>query len=365
MPDSRTVRADVVDDTAEVTDPRDDAPRDDGLVRLAEVTGLDWSPLQYDDLEEVSGLLTAIEHFDDPEARHSLEELQETYASAHIPPSEQAAIGRLPAGQVVAYGWNLLSPSDVEVRRVFLTGGVHPGFRGRGIGRALLQWQMERGRRYDRATRREGYGPLQHTCFAEEDLGAHRELLAHAGFTPRRWSVDMSLIFGPALAEPTVPDGVDLVGFAPDDGDEVRRCHNECFAEKPGARPVDARTWQRSLDRSSFHPDWSWVARDRSSGRIIGYALNSGYESDWQAQGHSEGWTDFFGVLPSWRRRGVAVALLQRSMASFRRAGLDGAGLGVDFFDETSGRALYERVGYTAGRTTMLYALSEEPPITH
>lgn len=329
------------------------------LAGLSAATGLDWSLLRYEDLDEVSGLLTAIEHFDDPESIHHLEDLQETYRSAAIPPAEQAAVGRLPEGQVVAYGWNLLSPGDVEVRRVYLTGGVHPGFRDQGHGKALLGWQLNRARAWDRATREDGFGPLELTCFAEDHLPAAHRLLTGVGFTPRRWSVDMSLVFGPKLDAPQVPEGIEIIGFDHSFSDEVRVCHNACFAEKPGAKPVDSATWTESVSGPNFHPEWSWLARDTDSGQIIGYALNSGYESDWEAQGHSEGWTDRFGVLASHRRRGVARALLLTSMASFRRAGLDGAGLGVDFFDTSAGRGLYERVGYTAGRTTTLYALTE------
>lgn len=343
----------TVDDAPGVTEAEAD------LAALASATGLEWSLLQYEDLPEVSGLLTAIEHFDDPEAVHQLEELQETYRSAEIPPAEQAAIGRLPEGEVVAYGWNLLSPGDVEVRRVYLTGGVHPGFRDQGHGRALLNWQLGRARAWDRATRQDGFGPLEPTCFAEDHLPAAHRLLTGAGFTPRRWSLDMSLVFGPEIETPQIPEGIEMIPYDPAVSDEVRICHNACFAEQPGARPVEPQTWADSVSGPSFHPEWSWLARDTDSGQIIGYALNSGYESDWEAQGHSEGWTDRFGVLASHRRRGVARALLLTSMASFRRAGLDGAGLGVDFFDDSSGRALYEQVGYTAGRTTMLYALTE------
>ncbi|MCW2810356.1 MAG: family N-acetyltransferase, partial [Friedmanniella sp.] len=76
------------------------------------------------------------------------------------------------------------------------------------------------------------------------------------------------------------------------------------------------------------------------------YALSSAYEQDWQAQGFSQGWTDRLGVRPEWRGRGIASALLYRSMQSFRAAGLDAAGLGVDADDEKGAVRLYEQLGY-------------------
>lgn len=36
-----------------------------------------------------------------------------------------------PSGDVVAYGWNHPQHADVSLRRVLLTGTVHPDWRGR------------------------------------------------------------------------------------------------------------------------------------------------------------------------------------------------------------------------------------------
>lgn len=323
---------------------------------LGDEAGLEWRPLDRDTLAEVSGLLTAIEHYDEPGDRHSLEQLQAAYRDAARPPEQSALVGRLPGGQVVAYGWNYVQPDDISPRRVYLTGGVHPGFRGSGIGRTLLTWQMERAREYDRDTRQPEFGPLQQICFVDDHLVDRRDLLHAAGFTPVRWSVDMTMVFGPELPDAAWPSEVDLVEYQPEFSEQVRQCHNRCFAAKPMAQPVGERAWQRSLQRDSFKPEWSWIARDASTDTIIGYALNSGYESDWSEQGHSEGWTDRLGVLPEHRGRGIAGALLHASIQSFRRAGLEGAGLGVDLFHATNGRGVYERVGYHAARTTIMYA---------
>lgn len=331
-----------------------------GPVVLGDDAGLEWRPLDFDALAEVSGLLTAIEHYDEPGDRHTVEQLQDAYRGANRPPGESALLGRLPGGQVVAYGWNYVEPDDISPRRVYLTGGVHPGFRGQGIGRTLLAWQMDRARAYDAETRQPEFGPLRQICFVDDHLVDRRNLLHAAGFTPVRWSVDMTMVFGPELTDHAWPSGVELLPYDPSMSEQVRQCHNRCFAEKPMAQPVPQDVWDRSVRRSTFHPEWSWVARDVATDALIGYAMNSGYESDWTEQGHSEGWTDRLGVLPEHRGRGIAGALLQSSILSFRRAGLEGAGLGVDLFHPTTGRGVYERVGYHASRTTIMYVHTDD-----
>lgn|GEM_PF-355221 len=336
-----------------------DADPDEGLRALSEVTGLDWRWLAEDDLPGVSGLLTAIELLDEPTERHSLEELQEAWAGGAMADGD-AVVGRLPGGEIIAYAWNFPDPAPVDAeRRRYLTGGVHPGFRQQGIGRAVLDWQISRAARSGDST--------QLVCFVDDHLSDQRELLTLADFRPVRWSSDMVLSFAdtPVQPEPDLPSGIEILRYEPSLAEAVRDCHNACFAEHPMSKPVGSEAWHASLAREAARPEWSWVARDTATGMVVGYALNSddsGNDPEPVAEDEDpptrEGWTDRLGVLPSRRGHGIAAALLLRSMADFRTAGLDGAGLGVDFFDATSGRSLYHRVGYHAARTSIMFVRS-------
>ncbi len=69
-------------------------------------------------------------------------------------------------------------------------------------------------------------------------------------------------------------------------------------------------------------------------------------EADWEATGVREGWVGQLGVRRAWRRRGLATALLVRSMEAFRAAGLEAATLGVDTENPTGALGIYERVGF-------------------
>jgi mycothiol synthase len=51
------------------------------------------------------------------------------------------------------------------------------------------------------------------------------------------------------------------------------------------------------------------------------------------------------GVRRPWRRRGVALALLQHSFGEFYRRGLRKAGLGVDASSLTGATRLYRKAG--------------------
>ncbi len=337
-----------------MTEPEDSRPR--------AATGgstVQWSPLTREDLPALSGLLTAIEHYDEPAERHSLEELHEAWAEPGSDPGRNAKLGRDSGGTVIAYGWVHPFDTDVDPRRVFLDGGVHPGWRRRGIGHQILDWQITRARAWDEATRRAGQGPLQLVVMVEEKLSGRAGLATDRGFRPVRWFADMSLRFtdlpGGLPSLPPVP-GIRLEPFGEGRSEQVRQAHNEAFADHWGAQPVPADRWQQRLEAAATRAEWSWVAVEEGSDAVAGYAMNAVYPQDWDYQGFQEGWTDRLGVRPGWRHRGIARALLIASMHSFADAGLDGAGLGVDTDQPDGAYELYTRLGYGRGETQVMYA---------
>lgn len=339
---------------------RSAAPRDPGLPD--DPVGLRWSPLGRRDLDDLSVLLTAIELLDEPSERHSLSELGESFAATSADAAHRSMVGREAGGTAVAYGWNQPTESDLDPRRVYLNGGVHPGWRSRGVGRALFDWQLRNARAWYRGTHTDEMGPLRLITYLDEKLTAQRRLHERAGLQAVRWYADMVLHFGDGggdVPAHQAPVGIRVVPFSHKHSEAVRQAHNEAFSDHWGSQPVDPVRWSEQLNRSASRPQWSWVALDAASSEVAGYAMSSVYEQDWVAQGFSDGWTDRLGVRRKWRGRGVAKALLTASMRSFSEAGLSAAGLGVDSDNPSGAFHLYERLGYVATDTMVMYARTE------
>jgi len=328
--------------------------------------GLTWQPITQADLDDLGVLLTAIEHLDEPSERHNMDALSDAFVGPDASPSEDSLLGRDGGGMAVAYAWNHPATTDLDPRRVYLTGGVHPGWRRQGIGRQLLAWQLDRAREWYDGTYAELVGPLQLTAYVDEKLDEQQRLYRAAGLAPVRWFADMGLTFEhdadgtprlPATGE--VPAGIRLVPYSKKLSEAVRLAHNDAFSEHWGSKPVARGPWEDQLSRAVGRSSWSWVALDAATSEVAGYAINSAYEQDWEAQGFSEGWTERLGVRRAFRGRGIARALLVASMASFAEAGLDGAGIGVDSDTPTGSINLYPELGYTATSTIVMYATLE------
>lgn len=325
--------------------------------RLADITPLTWRPLTRDDLGELSELLTAIEHLDDPAGRHSLDDLIELVNQHRSDPATSTIAGRF-GESLVAFGWNVVMPEDIDPRRVWLMGGVHPGWRDKRIGRLLLTWQFEQARAWYRETREPDHGQLAMLIDVDEKLSVRRDLYERAGMLPRQWLADMHCAFDSTeLVDVPAPRGIRLVLYDASYAERARNAHNDAFAGLWGAQEVSGVEWQESMSRTSARPEWSWLALDGDL--VVGYAINSAHPQDWAAQGFSEGWTDRLGVRPEYRGRGIAKALLAASMRTFRAAGLDGAGLGVDSDNPTGAVGLYRALGYVSADTVIRYLRTE------
>jgi ribosomal protein S18 acetylase RimI-like enzyme len=66
-----------------------------------------------------------------------------------------------------------------------------------------------------------------------------------------------------------------------------------------------------------------------------------------------EGWIEAIGVIPAWRGRGIASALLVKSLHSFQAEGLERAGLDVDAENPTGALGLYQKHGFRVAKESI------------
>ena len=319
------------------------------------MAGLTWRPITVADLPAWLALQQVIEEADDPAERNSEEDLRdELVGTSWKDPEEDSLLGIDGTGTPRAFGLVDVRPGDTRTVRAFCWGGVHPEWRGRGVGRAVLCWQEEVARA--KVARAGKDVPARILLSAEEHLEDRRRLAVAAGFTAVRWYVDMTRpLGGSPVPEAPEPRGVRVVPFSAELSEAVRLAHNESFAEHWGSEPRSQEDWEvMTVGRRTFRPSWSFVALDGDE--VAGYTLASAYEQDWEPQGYTSGWTDLLGVRPAWRRRGIAPALLAASMRALADAGIQRADIGVDSENPSGALDLYTRLGYVPQHRTVAYA---------
>jgi mycothiol synthase len=252
----------------------------------------------------------------------------------------------------------IASPTFREALAVYLEGRVRPDLRGQGIGRALLAWQLDRGRALHAERHPEAPGAL--TVEVPGGMPSLEGLVRRAGLAAERWYREMQRPLTD-LPDPRPLAGADRVPFTWDRDDEVRRAHNAAFTRHHGSSERDPEAWQALFTgQRSFRPELSRLAVE--DGVVVGYVLSYVYEADTAARGTREVVLGQIGVLPQARGRGVATALIAEVLRVAAQQDCQGGALGVDTENVTGALRLYEGLGFRTVRTRVSWTL-DLPPV--
>ncbi len=325
----------------------------DSPITLPDLAGLTWQPLSADLVDAWHTLHEALNDADGAQEHLNPDDLRDELAPDWIDLSQDSRIGLDQDGVAQAFGLVQVRPGDVTLLRASCWGGVHPQWRGRGVGRALLAWQLGRAESIV-AGRRAELGPETAAgalIVVEEQAESAARLIERAGFELSRYFFVMRRDLAQPVPDIMVPDGLRLVTFdeavAADPGidDRLRLAHNEAFEEHWGFQPWSADTWQQwETGQRDFRGDWSYLVLDGD--QIAGYALCAGFKTEWANVGWTQGWTSKLGVRAGWRGQGLAKTLLTASMQAFAASGMQYAGLDVDSDNPTGAVGLYSALGY-------------------
>lgn len=343
--------------TEKTTAERIDAPREIALPQHPDVAV--WRPATALDLDAAMELVHAADRVDHPSWVTPREDVEETFESSWIDPERDTVIGLDAQGRVIAFGGVELHPSRDANLHAYLGGRVHPEFRGRGIGRELIRWEHERA--LQALVEEDSPLPAAVFLYAEEpDIGA-RHLAERRGLREERWFATMVRDLSNEIPEvqPTAdaaaPD-ISIIAYAPERKEAVRLARNDAFRDHWGSLETPPERWAQFVDGPFLRPDLSWLAVEGPDERVVGLALGSVNEEDWEVQGYSSVYVDLIGVTRDRRGRRLAPVVITALLRAARDAGLDKAVLDVDTESPTGADGLYGRLGFE--RTELMVALT-------
>ena len=234
---------------------------------------------------------------------------------------------------------------------------VRPEHRRRGHGTRLLEWAQERAR----ATVAEGTGgpldkPHQFGGAGPDSVDAVDGFARASGFEPYRYHFDMRRPLADSIPDVLLPEGLELRPVTPDHHRAIWNADEEAFRDHwDHAEPVEG-DFERFFGDPDIDPSLWQIAWDGDE--VAGLVINGVYPHENEQTGERVGWLDSVATRRRWRGRGVAGALIARSLAVLRDRGMDIAALGVDAENPTGALGLYERFGFRRRRRWVFYRRS-------
>ena len=225
---------------------------------------------------------------------------------------------------------------------------VDPAFRRRGLGTALLDWSERR--RLEIAAGHAASGeavdrPRALTTFLfDGDLGG-AVLLGRAGYRPFRRFASMTRPDLDDIPTAPLPDGLAIRPISRDMAAmrQVFDADAEAFRDHFGWTDATDERFAEFVEEPDLDPSLWLVAFDGDE--VAGGVLNGIHRTP---DGDRDGWLDSVFTRRPWRRRGLARALIVRSLSLLRERGLSAVSLGVDLANANQALELYESCGFRA-----------------
>jgi len=251
----------------------------------------------------------------------------------------------------VAYSRVFWKDEEAGLRFYVSIGFVIPRFRRRGLGAAILRWNEARARLVA-ADHPENVEKVHHVWTTDGEPGAIA-LFDSSGYRVARTMVEMTRPTALPLPPAAVPERLVVRRALPSEYRAVWDAWEEAYRDHWGFAPRTDEDYARWTTSRLFQPELWQIAWDDDE--VAGMVLNYVDERRNEAIGVRRGYTQNVFVRRRWRRRGLARALLTRSIERFREMGMEETYLGVDTESPTGADRLYGSLGYSTARKHLVY----------
>ncbi len=215
-------------------------------------------------------------------------------------------------------------------------GRVVPQWRGRGLGTALLHWAEERIRALANEHPTNGKGVFGANASSTEKIAT--ELLLNEGYRCVHINALMDFTDFRKLTQPRLPAKIERRSVRPDQLRLIWEASARFWAGTLWGAPVPSEEeyqeflHQPDLDQTLWQVAWD---QDQPVGMVLGRLSKVC------------GYIDEVSVDSTYRRQGIAQALMLYALAGLRERGVQRVRLHTDVNNRHGARSLFEKIGFS------------------
>lgn len=324
-----------------------------------DIDGLQFRPYRGEaDLPHLVAMLRLADAANGEEMVASVDRLRNAYANmTRIDPREDIILGFV-GDQLVAHSVIEWADTAYGERHFNSEGSVHPDWRRRGIG-TVMAARNERRLVEIAAEQAFEQRPLLTTWMQDRDVGG-LALARRRGY--RKVRVYHHMV-RPTMADieiPPLPAGLEVRAMTRALLPDYWAGMCEAFRDHFGSWDASDAAYRSWVDGPLLDLDLQIVAFD---GDEVAGAIHGAIDpTENETHGYLRGWTEPIFTRRPWRRRGLASALLGRTLATLRDRGMTSAQLHVDSENAHQALALYEDHAFeVAGSSSEWHKPMEHP----
>ena len=295
------------------------------------------------DFPNLLAAINTAKQADQSERADTIEDIRKNYSHlVNCDPYRDVLMAEVD-GCVVGYSrlsWHIDETSKERIYSSF--GFIHPEWRRKGIGRAML--------RYNQAAIRKlaDQHPRDQECWFEsfcQDTEIENEsLLQQEGYTAVRHEFSMVRPDLENIPDRTLPEGLEVRPVKPEERRAVWDAAQEAFRDHWGFVAQTEEDYASWREDRNYQPELWQVAweGDQVAGAVQNYIDHPENAEYHRLRGYTE---DIFTRRP-WRKRGLAHALIACSLRLLKEKGMQEASLGVDTENLSGALRIYESMGF-------------------
>jgi ribosomal protein S18 acetylase RimI-like enzyme len=181
------------------------------------------------------------------------------------------------------------------------------------------------------------------------------------GYAATEWSASLLRPHLDDIPDRPLPEGVEVRPVTPDQVRHILEVHHEAFRGEWDFHEMTEDEIDEMIDDPVQDPTLWQVAW--AGDEVVGQVKPFINHEENARRGYLRGYTEFISTHRDWRNRGIASALLARSLRVLRECGMTEAMLGVDTNNPGGAFQVYTRLGFAVQSYTAAYTRPfGEPP---
>ena len=307
-----------------------------------------------EDYPKMLGVVLASAEADKIERADTLEDVARNYSHlVNCDPYQDMVFAEMD-GEVIGYARAFWRQEENGSRIYGSVGFLAPAWRRKGVGESMLHWIEDRLRAVAESHETMDTGVLE--LMAEDSNAGLAAMSERNNYKPIRYFVEMVRPDLENIPDFPLREGLEVRSVLPEHYRAIWEADTEAFRDHWGYSEPTEEDYQGWLENKTiFQPELWQIAWDTQTNEIAGQVRTFINAAENGKYNRRRGYTEFISVRRPWRKKGIARALIVRSLRLQKALGMTESALGADSENISGATRIYEDCGFRVTKRHTLY----------